>query len=512
MDSKVFLSDKYKIKLEKDGDFLENPVHITLLSDGTQNNIELPEEIYKEYDGLGMGTKTLKTYFSSFEFDERAVAEVSFSDLVESVKIKPDIPGLRYSFENGVLTFETEETAFFYIEPDGDIFGGLHIFCNKAKDVEKNKKNIIEFSEGVYTSENCEYIRINEHGIPVIDNVLDDTLIYIAEGAVVNAAIELAGCKNVKIAGCGMLSLIDRCHGADTNFSDERMWGAFRYNAKPSIYIRSGCTDIEIEDVILNCEFRGICIRNSRNISIKNVKMFTSTENADGINCLNACNLLVDGCYIQSSDDCFCMYNSCDSIPTLGDEEYAEAEAVCRNVEVKNCIMSTNCRPVVIGGHATGAKEPRCVIEDVHMHDCEIIYTPYRIFGNTEEYSMYWSGFLRLLSQSEQIVRNITFENITVWVTKGHNGKPVHIEVRGSKNASYTENQGYKIENIKFKNISITESTDMILPSLIRCREAIDEKDECCISDITFENFLIAGQKISDKQILLKGNVHNVKI
>ena len=87
MDSKVFLSDKYKIKLEKDGDFLENPVHITLLSDGTQNNIELPEEIYKEYDGLGMGTKTLKTYFSSFEFDERAVAEVSFSDLVESVNI-----------------------------------------------------------------------------------------------------------------------------------------------------------------------------------------------------------------------------------------------------------------------------------------------------------------------------------------------------------------------------------------------------------------------------------------
>ncbi|MEE1047985.1 MAG: hypothetical protein U0M60_11250, partial [Clostridia bacterium] len=127
-------------------------------------------------------------------------------------------------------------------------------------------------------------------------------------------------------------------------------------------------------------------------------------------------------------------------------------------------------------------------------------------------YSMYWSGFLRLLSQSEQIVRNITFENITVWVTKGHNGKPVHIEVRGSKNASYTENQGYKIENIKFKNISITESTDMILSSLIRCREAINEKDECCISDITFENFLIAGQKISDKQILLKGNVHNVKI
>ena len=511
MNSKIFLSDKYGVEICTGSNLSNIPVHKALLSDGTENNIKLPEDIYNKYDGLGQGTRTLKTYFSSFEFDDNVSVKVTIPERITKVKIKPESCGVSYTYTDGVLEFEADKSCSFYIEPDGDIFGGLHIFCNKSKKIKTDKKNIIEFSKGLYTADNCEHIRINEYGTPIIDRVKDDTLIYIHDGAVVNAAIELVGRKNIKIAGTGIVSLIDRCHGAENNFMDERMWGAFRYNAKPNIYIRSGCSDIEIEDIVLNCEFRGIVIRNSEDIVIKNVKMFTSTENADGINCYNTSNLVVDGCYIQSADDCFCMYNACDSIPTLFDEGYNDVKAVCRNVEVKNCIMSSNARPVVLGGHATGCKNPRCIIEDIYMHDCEIIYTPYRIFGNTEEYSMYWSGFLRLLSQIEQIVRNIRFENITVDVTKGHNGKPVHIEVRGSKDASYTENQGYRIGNILFKDITITENSDKLLPALIQCRECLNKDDNCGISGIIFDNVTIGGKLINPKQVLLEGNVTDVE-
>ena len=431
---------------------------------------------------------------------------------VKEVKVKPECAKVNYSYNDGHFVFSAENDCNFYIEPDGDIFGGIHIFCNTKKEIINDKENIIEFSDGIYTADNCPYIRINEHGIPVIDNVRDNTFIYIGEKAIVNAAIVLKGVKNVKIAGSGMVSLIDRCHGAEKAFSDERMWGAFRYYALPNIYIRSGCENIEIEDVLLNCEFRGVVIRNSEKISLKNVKMFTSTENADGINCYNTSDLLVDGCYIQSADDCFCMYNSCDSIPTLFDDGYEDVKAVCRNVEVKNCIMSSNARPVVLGGHATGSTNPRCIIENIHIHDCEIMETPYRIFGNTKEYSMYWSGFLRLLSQSEQIVRNITFENIVVNVTKGHNGKPVHIEVRGSQNASYTENMGYKIENIKFKNIAVKNHTEKLLPSLIRCRNKISDTDDCSVSGIVFDNVTIDGKKLKREQIMMEGNCINIEV
>ena len=507
----LFTTDMYKVSKKTTAGDAAIPVYIALLSDGTCNNIKLPEDIYNEFDGLGQGTRTVKTYFASFEFENEADVIVSMPKEIRSVTIKPENSVNEYCFEDGQLKFNVCEEKYFVIEPDGDIFGGIHIFCNKRKPLKNDKRHIIEFTDGIYTSDNCKHIRVNEHGIPVIDDIEDDTLIYIADGAAVNAAIELKGVKNVKICGNGSISLVDRCHGADNDFSDDRMWGAFRYNAKPNIYIRSGCDGIEIDGVLLNCEFRGIVIRNSENIVIKNVKMFTSTENADGINCYNTSNLLVDRCYIQSADDCFCMYNSCDSIPTLFDDGYEDVKAICANVEVKNCIMSSNARPVVLGGHATGGVKPRSIIENVYLHDCRIIETPYRIYGNTKEYSMYWSGFLRLLSQSEQLVRNITFENVTVGVTKGHNGKPIHIEVRGGSNASYTENRGYRIEGITFKNIIIGGNTEQLLPTLISCRDLESDDDNCGISNVTFENVTIGRKHLREEGVLLKGKCENIE-
>lgn len=355
-------------------------------------------------------------------------------------------------------------------------------------------------------------IRVDEHGTPIIDRIKDNTVIYIGKNAVVNAAIELVGVKNVKILGTGIISLIDRCDGAAGNFEGERFWGSFRYYAKSNILIRSGSENVEIDGVLLNCEFRGIVTRNCENIVIKNVKIFSSTENADGINCYNTSDMLVDNCYIQSADDCFCMYNSCDSIPTLFDEGYDDVKAICKNVEVKNCLMSSNARPVVLGGHATGETKPRCIIENIYMHDCEVVSTPYRIFGNTEEYSMYWSGILRILSQSEQIVRKLRFDNITVNVTSGHNGNPFHLEVRDSKNASYTENAGYRIEDVIFSNINFNGDTSKMLKSLLKCRPAKTGVDNPCIENIAFKNICIGGQKLKSDMLVSEGLVCGISI
>lgn len=501
MENKVFLSDKYCVWVEET-EGRNVPVYITLALDGSGNNFPLPEDVYKEFDGLGMGTKTVKTYFASFEFKEKARVTVTLPENTKRITVKPHID---YEFTAGKMIFEVDCDRNFTLQADNDIFGSLHILCNKAKKVSNDKENIISFPKGIYTAENCEYIRIDEHGCPVMDNIKDNTLIYIDNEAIINASIVLRNVHNIKIAGSGTVSLIDRCHGAENYFRNEPMWGAFRYYAVPNIYIRSGCTDIEIEDVVLNCEFRGIVIRNSERISVKNVKMFTSTENGDGINCYNTSDLLVDGCYIQSADDCFCMYNSCDSIPNLFDDGYDNVKAVCANVEVKNCLMATGARPVVLGGHATGEVNPRCIMDNIYIHDCEILEITNRIYGNTTEHAMYWSGLLRLLSQSGQLVKNFRFENINAYVTRGHNGKAIHIEVRAAKNASYTECEGYRIENMIFKNINVTGCTEDMVPSLVRSRKAVNPDDKCGISGIVLDNVTIGGKKIKYDEIIIEG-------
>lgn len=510
MEKYCFTSDKYTVELTENGITKNIPVYVALICDGDGNNKKLPPEIAEEWNGLGMGTNTVKTYFVTFEFDEAASVCIKLRDGANSVTVKPEVTSL--SFAGGEAKFTTDSDLNFVIEPDGDLFGGLHIFANRSKNIEFDKTNIIEFKPGVHTAENSEHIENDSYGNPLIVGLKNDTLVYLHDGAVVCADIELVGLENVRIAGTGLLSTVHRCHGANNGFADDRMWGAFRYGAKPSILIRSGCRNIEIEDVVLNSEFRNIVIRNSDVINIRNVKMFSSTENADGINCYNTRNLLVDSCYIWSCDDCFCMYNSCDSIPTLFDEGFNDVIAVSGNAEVKNCIMCSASRPIVIGGHATGETEPRCLIENVHIHDCYIVETPKRIFGCSRERELIWSGHLRILSQSEQIVRNLCFSDIKIDYTKGCISKPVHIEVRGNNNASYTESKGYRIENIVFRNIEVRGHTEERLPIVIRSREAITDGDACGIEGVYFENFTINGKHIEPAEMIIEGPVNGLAI
>ena len=475
---------------------------------------EPPEALKAEYNGLNWPCKseTVTAYYTKYEFQNTAKLEIELPETVEFVNIKPESAAKLVKFSNGKLTVETDETLYFVIQPNGDIFRTLSVFLDKAEIRRTAKTNIIEFSEGVYTAENCEYIRIDEHGNPVIDCIKDDTLVYIGKDAVVKASIELRGVRNVEIAGTGIISLVDRCVGADESFVKGRYFGLFRYYAKPNILIRSGCKSIKINGVTLDCEFRGIVIRNSKDIHVERVKIFASPENADGINCYNTSDLTVDGCFINSKDDCFCMYNSCDSIPTLFDGGYEVREAVCRNVEFKNCILSTVCRPFVFGGHATGSTSPRCLIEELNIHDVEIIETPVHLFGYDEKFSFYWTAIMRVLSQSEQVVRNITFENINVNISEGYNGKLFHLHVRDGKSASYTESRGYAIENITFKNISFKGDASNLYPSVIMCRESEGDGDDSHVSGVVFDNVTVNGTPFDAETMIIEGNVSEFEL
>ena len=99
-------------------------------------------------------------------------------------------------------------------------------------------------------------------------------------------------------------------------------------------------------------------------------------------------------------------------------------------------------------------------------------------------------------------------------VTKGHNGKAVHIEVRDKSAASYAEVQGYRIEkitfkNIIFKNIIIKGNTDDMVDSLIKC--GVGNSTDCGIDNIKFENVKISDRDMSCDDVLKIGNVSKVE-
>ena len=95
-------------------------------------------------------------------------------------------------------------------------------------------------------------------------------------------------------------------------------------------------------------------------------------------------------------------------------------------------------------------------------------------------------------------------------VTKGHNGKAVHIEVRDKRAASYAEVQGYRIEKSTFKNIIIKGNTDDMVNSLIKC--SVDGSTDCGIENIKFENVKISDRDMSCDDVLKIGNVSKVEL
>ncbi|MBS6832808.1 MAG: hypothetical protein KH216_08310 [Clostridiales bacterium] len=94
-------------------------------------------------------------------------------------------------------------------------------------------------------------------------------------------------------------------------------------------------------------------------------------------------------------------------------------------------------------------------------------------------------------------------------VTKGHNGKAVHIEIRDKRAAPYAEVQGYRIEKITFKNIIIKGNTDDMVDSLIKC--GVDSSTDCGIENIKFENVKISDRDMSCDDVLKIGNVSKVE-
>lgn len=513
----AMVSDAYRVYVKSLSEDKEREISVytALTADGTTNVHKFPPEFCKEFDGLEYGTIATKTYFASFDADEEVQVRIVCAESVSAFFIKPETLQKSFQQNGNSLTFTILPGEKSVIEANGNIFNSLKLFCNPISIPENKKENYIEFKPGYYTSQNCKYIQINEHGIPVIDNIPDNTTVYIHDGAVLCAAVVLCGKHNIKICGRGIISMIERCYGADCDFSVRPLYGGFRYHALPNIYICSGCSNIEIEGIILNCEFRGIVLRNSEEISISNVKMFSSCVNADGINISSTKKLLIQDCFIQSSDDCIAVFTACDSIPTFADSEYKASVLVSADIEARNCILSTCSRPFVVGGHATGAVNPHDLIENITFRDIEVIDIASSIYGVSEEIARYWFCIFRVLSQTEQYIRNILFQNIRVNRTRGFAGKPVHIEVRSDQTASYSEKRGYKIENVRFDGIHLYNCPPKIMNSDIFADFGDDNvNSDYGIDGVWFNNFDFdrIPIKYNENYILTKGNVSNINI
>ena len=508
----VRLSNLFEVEVSADSLKWEKvPVIMTLVSKGEEHK-KLSAEEFAEWSGYPKAPYLDKCAIASLSTTQKVWFRVSHPT-AKSLTISPERRGFVATMVDGKAVFAVEGGAKLMIKPDGDVVRTLSLLVDDDSRPLLNMRrfdHIIRFKKGYHTADNNPFIKLNKYGAPVVTIREDNTMVVLEEGAHVCAAIDIRGAKGTRISGRGFINLLDRCYGAERDFEGELV-GAFRENVVPAIYIHEGASNVLVQDISIITDFRCITARNADNIHVENVKMFSSAQNGDGVNVINTQRLRVNNSYIHSQDDCFCGYNNCDSIRFLWDDEKFVKGEPTSDLVLTNSVVWTNCRPFVFGGHATGAKEPRCVMENIKVENCEIIGMAnslhYERDFTFKRYNTrtFWSGMMRILSQSEQIVRNITFRNIDVEWTKGYNGQPIHIAVRDNSKTSYKESQGYRIENVLFENITFRNLNNVVMPIYMKAPSDVEGYG---IYGVEFKNVTFDGKPHTAVGLTLVGNVN----
>ena len=487
------------------------PVVMTLVATG-RGHKKLTAEEFAEWGGYPKAPYVDKCAIASLSTTQKVWFRVSHPT-AKQFTISPERRGVVATMVDGKAVFSVEGGAKLMIVPDGDVIRTLSLLVDDDSKQLLNMRrfdHVIRFKKGYHTAKNNPHIKLNEYGAPVLTIREDNTMVVLEEGAHVCAAIDIRGAKGTRISGRGFINLTERCYGAERNFEGELV-GAFRDKVVPAIYIHENASNVLVQDITIITDFRCVTSRNADGIHLENVKMFSSAQNGDGVNGINTQHLRANNCYIHSQDDCFCGYNNCDSIRFLWDDDKYIKGLPTSDFSLTNSVVWTNCRPFVFGGHATGAKEPRCVMENILVENCEIIGMAnslhYEDDFTFKRYNTrtFWSGMMRILSQSEQIVRNITFRNIDVEWTKGYNGQPIHIAVRDNSKTSYKESQGYRIENIVFEDISFRNLNSVVLPIYMK---APCDVEGYGIYGVKFKNVTFDGKPHTAVGLTLVGNVN----
>jgi len=397
------------------------------------------QDLY-EYEALVDMHHVASSSMINFDFTGTVQFSVTYNrGKIQTARIRPLSYGFQPTLKGNMLTFSLSKPCNLSLEVNGDIYHNLQIFTNSPETYKPDPKDssVIYFGPGFHTVKNN------------ILHVPSGKTLYLAGGAVLKASISCDSVKDVRICGRGIVyKAID---GVGVNFSN----------------------NVRIEDLIfLNPTHYTVCSGQSTNVTIKNIRSFSSKGWGDGIDLFCNNHVLIEGVFMRNSDDCIAIYGH--RWKFYGD---------CRNVVVRNSILWADvAHPIIIGTHGNPEPGKAELLENMEFKNIDIL--------NQNEQQIDYQGCMAINVSDENLARNITFENIRV--EDFEQGQLLNLRVMFNK--KYATAPGRGIENVYFKNVTYTGKNANI--------SIIDGySPDRCIKNIVFEGLKINGVEISDKSI-----------
>ena len=361
---------------------------------------------------------------------EVEVAVTSNKAAIQSARIRPLSYEIKPEIKRNTLSFTLKHSANLSIEINGDIFHNLHLFANPIDEFIPNQKdtNLVYFGAGVHNIDSGKL------------RVRSGKTIYLAGGAVLMGQVLIEDVRDVKLLGRGIIDP----------------------SIKMGVHI-AHAKNILVEGIVTTQCATGA----SDSVTIRNVKSISYYGWGDGMNVFASSNVLFDGVFCRNSDDCTTVYAT-----RLG------FTGGSRNITMQNATLWADvAHPILIGTH--GNSNHPDTIENLRYTNIDIL--------DHNELQLDYQGSMSINAGDNNLVRNVTFENIRV--EDFRKGQLVNIRV--FFNDKYCTAPGLGIENVLFKNISYNGSHAEL--SVIA---GYNETRQ--VKNITFKNLSINGRVITD--------------
>lgn len=380
-----------------------------------------------------------------FDFDGKVEIEViSNKNKVDKARIRPLSYDITPAVSGDTLTFTLDRPRNLSVEVNGDIFHNLHLFANpldEHRPSAKTLKNIKKHKDLIYFAPGVHNLPGDTLRIP------SGTTVYIDGGARVYGRLIAEGVHDVKFYGRGEVHPRGRGEGVSIRRSK----------------------NIEADGIVLT----QIPVGGSDSVDISNVKSISYYGWGDGMNVFSSNNVHYNNVFCRNSDDCSTIYATRKGF--VGG---------CRNITMENSTLWADvAHPIMIGLHGSateiGIDAPADTITGITYRNIDIL--------DHQEKQIDYQGCFGISCGDNNVVRDIVFDNIRV--EDFRQGQLINIRIFFNK--KYCAAPGTSVNNILFKDITYNgKNAEMSIIS------GYDESRT--VSNITFDNLVINGQKISD--------------
>lgn len=408
------------------------------------NTAWLPVDVYavKVDETIGGAHNIRIVSMAYFDFDGEVDVRVTSNDLVvNDAKVRPLSYSIPVNIDGNTFTFTLDKPRNLSVEVNGEIFNNLQLFANPIDEDRPSEKELKRLRK----NKTYHYYGPGYHKLETLTLGSGETL-YVAGGAVIDGDVQVINADNVKILGRGMIY-------------PERKIGVMVKESR----------NVEVNGIFTTqCAVGG-----SDSIKVENVKVMSYYGWGDGFNVFASNNVTYKHIFARTSDDCTTIYATRKGF-----------KGGCRNISTEDAVLWADvAHPFMIGLHGSaaelGADAPADTITDIVYRNVDVI--------DMHENQIDYQGVFAILAGDNNIVRNITFEDIRI--ENFRRGKLIDIRIPWNK--KYCAAPGQCIENVLFKDIYYNGDRSEL--SLI-----IGYDETRRIKGVTFDNLIINGEHIYD--------------